>query len=219
MPVRDADYRWERRIVRAGLGPVAGADEAGRGACAGPLVAGAVALDPRPSRAIRGLRDSKLLSAASRERLYGEITQSALSWSAVVIEPPEIDALGLHEANLQALRRALRRLDPPVGYALTDGFPVDGIGCPGLAIWKGDAVASCVAAASIVAKVTRDRIMQAADELFPGYGFAVHKGYATSAHQRALDDLGPCSIHRRSYANVAAAARRHEASLPAGSLG
>lgn len=200
-------YRLENRLIRAGLGPVAGADEAGRGACAGPLVAAAVMLAPEPHRRPGGLRDSKMMSEAERERLFDEIIRRAVSWHVCVIEPEECDALGIQEANLQALRRALVALDPAPAYALTDGFPVAGLGFPGLGVWKGDQVSTSVAAASILAKVTRDRLMVAADEQYPGYGFAGHKGYATKVHQRALDALGPSPIHRLTYANVARAAR------------
>lgn len=198
-------YELERRLRRAGLAPVAGADEAGRGACAGPLVAGAAILRPEPRFHIEGLTDSKLLTARRREQLYEQITQEAIAWSVVVIEAAEVDRLGLQPANLQALRRALWQLDPRPGYALTDGFPVDGLGVSGLAVWKGDQVAACVSAASILAKVTRDRLMTVMDDVHPGYGFAVHKGYSTRAHQDALRELGPCPEHRRSYANVHAA--------------
>lgn len=198
-------YRLERALARAGLGPVAGADEAGRGACAGPLVAAACIL---PSRGrIDGLNDSKQLTARKRERLFDEIRAKAVAWSVVEVSHTECDELGMHQADLHGLRRALLRLDVRPGYALTDGFPVDGLGTPGLAVWKGDQVAACVAAASILAKVTRDRLMVAADADYPGYGFAVHKGYVTKAHQTALLELGPCDIHRRRYDNVQQAAR------------
>lgn len=195
-------YGYERALVRAGLGPVAGADEAGRGACAGPLVAGAVILDERTARRIDGLDDSKKLTAAVRERLYDQITKRAVAWAVVEISPTECDALGMHEADLQGLRRALLRLGVTPGFALTDGFPVAGLGFPGLAVWKGDQVAACVAAASIIAKVTRDRIMDAAAEQYPGYGFEGHKGYCTADHQERLEALGPCEIHRMRYENV-----------------
>lgn len=200
-------YRLENQLVRAGLGPVAGADEAGRGACAGPLVAAAVVLPDVPHRRPSGLKDSKLLTERARERLYDEVIKRAVAWSVVVVEPAECDALGMQEANLQALRRALLALDPRPSYALTDGFPVAGLGMPGLAVWKGDQVATSVAAASVLAKVTRDRVMVRAEAVHPGYGFAVHKGYSTAAHQRALERLGPSPIHRLSYVNVARAAR------------
>lgn len=200
-------FGYERALWRAGFDLVAGADEAGRGACAGPLVAGAVILDERAVRHLDGLNDSKLLSAATRERLYDEIVACALAWSAVEVSPSECDQLGMHEADLQGLRRALLRLDPQPGFALTDGFAVSGLACPGLAVWKGDQVAACVAAASIIAKVTRDRIMIDYDAQYEGYGFAEHKGYCTAEHQRRLVDLGPCPIHRLRYENVQAAAR------------
>lgn len=200
-------FGYERALWRAGFDLVAGADEAGRGACAGPLVAGAVILDESAVRHLDGLNDSKLLSAATRERLYDEIVACALAWSAVEVSPSECDQLGMHEADLQGLRRALLRLDPQPGFALTDGFAVSGLACPGLAVWKGDQVAACVAAASIIAKVTRDRIMIDYDAQYEGYGFAEHKGYCTAEHQRRLEDLGPCPIHRLRYENVQAAAR------------
>lgn len=195
-------HGYERALNRAGFAPVAGADEAGRGACAGPLVAGAVILDDRASKRIEGLNDSKLLTPQTRERLYDEIVSKAVAWSVVVVESSECDALGMHEADLQGLRRALLRLDVSPGFALTDGFPVAGLGFPGLAVWKGDRVVACVAAASIIAKVTRDRIMDAYDAQFPDYGFAKHKGYVTLEHQSRLDEFGPCAIHRMRYENV-----------------
>lgn len=196
-------YSYESALISQGFSPVAGADEAGRGASAGPLVAAAVIL----SGEIAGLDDSKKLTSRARERLFDQIQASAAAIAVAQVEPWECDALGLQEANLQALRRALLKLDPPAGFALVDGYPLDGLGYPALAIWKGDRVAKCVSAASIVAKVTRDRIMIGYDEQYPGYGFAVHKGYNTALHQRALEDLGPCEIHRMSYANVAKAIR------------
>lgn len=200
-------YGYERALQRAGLAPIAGADEAGRGACAGPLVAAAVILSDRPGRRIAGLADSKLLTEAVRERLYDEICDKAVSVACVNVEPDECESLGMHEADLQGLRRALLRLDVEPAFALTDGFPVAGLGFAGLAVWKGDQVAACVAAASIVAKVSRDRLMVQLDDEYPGYGFAVHKGYCTAAHQARLDELGPCPIHRRNYANVARTTR------------
>lgn len=202
-------YGYERALARAGFAPVAGADEAGRGACAGPLVAAAVILDDRKSHLIEGLNDSKLLTEPTRERLYAQIVAKSMAWSVVRVEPEECDALGMHEADLQALRRALLRLDVAPAFALTDGFPVAGLGIPGLAVWKGDQVAACVSAASIVAKVTRDRIMDDYDSRYPGYGFAAHKGYCTPEHQERLEDLGPCPIHRMRYQNVRRARDRH----------
>lgn len=148
------------------------------------------------------LTDSKLLTPAARERVYDRVVASAVSWSVVVIPPAEVDRLGLHVANLAGMRRALARLDPAPAYALTDGFPVRGLGVPGLGVWKGDRVSACVAAASVLAKVTRDRLMVELHDRFPAYGFAVHKGYVTAAHAAALAEHGPCPEHRRSYVNV-----------------
>jgi ribonuclease HII len=195
-------YGYERALRRVGLAPVAGADEAGRGACAGPLVAAAVILSDAKSKQIDGLRDSKLLTAAQRERCYNQIVNRALAWSVVSIEPEECDRLGMHVANVEALRRALLRLEPTPTYVLTDGFSVDGLGVPGLSIWKGDRVAACVAAASVIAKVTRDRIMCELDTTYPEYRFAVHKGYCTPLHQEQLDRLGPSPTHRMRFDNV-----------------
>ena len=135
-------------------------------------MAAAAVLSDSKSRQISILRDSKLLTALQRERAYAEITAKALAWSVVVIEPEECDRLGMHVANVLALRRALLRLEVPPTYVLTDGFGVDGLGVPGLAIWKGDRVAACVAAASIIAKVTRDKIMCELDQRYPEYAFA-----------------------------------------------
>lgn len=208
-------YGYERALVRAGLGPVAGADEAGRGACAGPLVAAAVILVDTPARRITGLADSKLLTATQRERCYDEIMAKAQSVAWVAIEAPECDALGMHVADLQALRRAVTRLEVSPGFVLTDGFSVDGLPAPGLAVWKGDRVAACVAAASVIAKVTRDRIMAEHARTWPDYDFEVHKGYCTADHQAKLDQFGPCPQHRFRFENVRAAAelaRRREAS-------
>jgi ribonuclease HII len=200
-------YGYERALQRVGLDPVAGADEAGRGACAGPLVAAAAILSDVKSKQIAGLKDSKLLTALQRERLYAEITAKAVSWSVVSIEPGECDALGMHVANVMALRMALLRLDVAPTYALTDGFPVDGLGTPGLAVWKGDRVAACVSAASIIAKVTRDRIMCELDEVYPVYAFKIHKGYCTPLHQERLDAYGPSATHRMRYINVSRTVR------------
>ncbi|MCC5575009.1 MULTISPECIES: ribonuclease HII [Microtetraspora] len=191
-------YGYERALARRGFTPVAGVDEAGRGACAGPLVVAAVIL----GREIEGLGDSKLLSPARRERLYDLITAKARAVSVVVIPPEEIDGRGLHRCNIAGMRRAVAGLGIDVGYVLIDGFPVPGLPAPSLAIWKGDQVAACVAAASIVAKVTRDRLMRSLDDVHPEYGFAVHKGYVTAAHRRALADHGPTPHHRFSFVTV-----------------
>ncbi|GAA0570589.1 hypothetical protein GCM10010172_63790 [Paractinoplanes ferrugineus] len=201
-------YALERALQRRGFRQVAGADEAGRGACAGPLVAAAAILPEGKRGEVPGLADSKLLTPAARERVYAEVVDRALAWSVMIIPATEVDARGLHVCNLAAMRRALASLTTAPEYVLTDGFPVDGLGVPGLAVWKGDRVAACVAAASVLAKVTRDRIMVEMDDQFPDYGFAVHKGYITDDHSAALKRHGPCAEHRFSYVNVAAVSGR-----------
>jgi ribonuclease HII len=205
---------YERALARAGLSPVAGIDEAGRGACAGPLVVAAVALDVTSPVRLDGVADSKSLSAASRERAYAEITARALAWHVVVIPPREIDELGLHVCNVAGMRRALAGLACRPAYVITDGFPVRGLGVPALAMWKGDEVATCVAAASVVAKVSRDRLMRELHRRYPDYGFARHKGYSTRSHMRALAAHGPCPEHRYSFVNVGGlASGGHEQAL------
>jgi ribonuclease HII len=204
---RDAGlYGYERALRRVGMDLVAGVDEAGRGACAGPLVAGAAILKPGKGGEIPGLADSKLLTEQARERCYTQIVKRALSWAVVVIESDECDRLGMHVANIEALRRAVALLDVPPQYVLTDGFPVDGLGRPGLAMWKGDRVAACISAASVLAKVTRDRIMVALDGDHPAYDFKTHKGYVTDVHNAALLEHGPCAQHRMRFVNVRRAA-------------
>ena len=212
-------YALERALQRRGFDLVAGADEAGRGACAGPLVVAAAILPANPRREVDGLNDSKLLTPLVRERIYAEVVARALAYSVVIIPAEEVDRRGLHVCNLAGMRRALAALAPGPQYVLTDGFPVSGLGAPGLAIWKGDQVAACVAAASVLAKVTRDRIMVKLDGEFPGYGFAEHKGYSTEEHSEALNRHGPCVQHRFSYANVAAALRGRDADSVVGSAG
>ena len=192
-------WAFERALRRRGFARVAGADEAGRGAHAGPLAAAAVILPEGKRGRVPGLADSKLLTHAAREACYAEIVERAVAWSVVVVSCDEIDAVGLHRCNVLALRRALWALEPRPDYVLTDGFPVAGLGVPGLAMWKGDAVAACIAAASVIAKVTRDRIMIDMDADFPEYGFAQHKGYATPDHKAALRAHGRCAQHRHSF--------------------
>jgi ribonuclease HII len=198
---------YEAALARAGFGVVAGADEAGRGACAGPLVVAACVLPHGKRGEIDGLTDSKLVTAAVRERLYREVVRRAVSYSVVIVPAAEIDAYGLHVANLAGMRRAVGQLDPAPCYALTDGFPVPGLAVPSTAVWKGDATVACIAAASILAKVTRDAIMTELHDRWPHYDFARHKGYVTSAHAEALAEWGPCAEHRRRYVNVRRAMR------------
>jgi ribonuclease HII len=196
---------FERVLARAGLAPVAGIDEAGRGACAGPLVVAAAVLRTARSGAIPGipgLADSKALTAPAREEAYQQIVRAAVDWSVVVIPSGDVDRLGLHVCNVSGMRRALAGLRARPGYVLTDGFPVRGLAVPALAMWKGDQVAACVAAASVIAKVTRDRLMSGLHAEYPVYGFSRHKGYSTPSHMKALAAHGPCPEHRRSFVNV-----------------
>jgi len=207
--VRRSAGTWtlQSTLQRHGLGPVAGVDEAGRGACAGPLVVAACVLRPGDAARLDGLTDSKLLTAAAREEYFSLITRWALDHAVVVIPPDDVDRRGVHVANIEGMRRAVARLSAPPGYVLTDGFAVRGLGRPALAVPKGDQVAACVAAASVLAKVTRDRIMVALDTEFPEYGFAEHKGYCTPVHDVALAEHGPSPVHRYSFVNVRIALR------------
>ncbi|NNH72719.1 ribonuclease HII [Nocardia uniformis] len=192
----------ESALIRSGLGPVAGVDEAGRGPSAGPLVIAACLLPPKPLTALAGIDDSKRLSEAVREELFPVIQRVALAWRVVVVPSWEIDAIGIHVANIEGMRRAVAGLDPVPGYVLSDGFRVPGLPVPSLPVIGGDATAACIAAASVLAKVTRDRMMVELDQQYPGYGFAAHKGYNTVEHTEALNRLGPTAEHRRSWRNV-----------------
>ena len=182
---------------------IAGVDEAGRGPLAGPLAVAAVILDP--ARPIAGLDDSKKLSAARREALYPLIVERALAYYVVLIEPDEIDRLNIFQATMAGMRRAVAGLAVTAAEVLIDGNQLpQGLPCPGRAIVGGDALEPSISAASILAKVSRDRLMVTLDAVHPGYGFAVHKGYPTPAHLAALQRLGPCAQHRRSFAPVRA---------------
>ena len=180
---------------------IAGVDEAGRGPLAGPLAVAAVILDP--DHPIDGLDDSKKLSPVRREMLYPQIVAHALAWSVVLIEVEEIDRINIFQATMTGMSRALRGLQIPAQQAWIDGnqLPRD-LPCPGRAIVGGDALEPAISAASILAKVSRDRLMIALDADWPGYGFAAHKGYGTRLHLEALQRLGPCPQHRRSFAPV-----------------
>jgi ribonuclease HII len=180
---------------------VAGVDEAGRGPLAGPVVVAAVILDP--SRPIVGLDDSKKLSERKREALYAQVIERALAHCVIEVEAAEIDQLNIFQATMVGMSRAVAGLSPGAHEALIDGnkLPRD-LPCAGRAIVGGDALEPAISAASILAKVTRDRLMVALDAVHPGYGFAVHKGYPTPAHLDALQRLGPCPQHRRSFAPV-----------------
>ena len=194
----------EDRLYAAGISPLAGVDEAGRGACAGPLVVASVILrDPHASELVK-VRDSKELTEKNREELFDVVTEAALSLSVVIISNEEIDARGVHAANLDGMRRAVQGLEITPAYVLTDGYAIEGLALPNLAVWKGDQVVTCISAASIIAKVTRDRIMREMDLIYPEYGLASHKGYITKIHSQALQKYGVTPIHRRSFSNIAA---------------
>jgi ribonuclease HII len=214
--VRQDSGNWalERALDRRGLGPVAGVDEAGRGACAGPLVVASCVLRPGDAQRLAGLTDSKLLTEKARERMFDLLMDRALDHAVVVIPPEEVDARGVHVANIEGMRRAVARLAVHPGYVLVDGFRVAGLTAPSIPVVKGDRAVACVAAASVLAKVTRDRIMVELHEQHPEYGFAVHKGYCTGDHTEALDRHGPTVHHRWSYVNVVAAAARHRLPAP-----
>lgn len=193
----------EQSLIGAGLAPIAGVDEAGRGACAGPLVIASVILKDLNSPKLSSLRDSKELSEQQRESLFPIIYEAALSISIIEVSPSDIDKRGVHAANLDGMRRAVQGLNVRPNYVLTDGYAIEGLVTPSLAIWKGDQVAPSISAASIIAKVTRDRIMVELDGKYPGYGLAKHKGYITALHTKALEKLGVSDIHRKSYSNIA----------------
>jgi ribonuclease HII len=194
----------EQLLIQSGISPIAGVDEAGRGACAGPLVIAAVVLKDPFALELAPVRDSKEISEGKREEVFELITSIASSISVVIVPAEEVDARGVHAANLDGMRRAVNGLDVIPAYVLTDGYAIEGLGLPNLAVWKGDQVVVSISAASVIAKVTRDRIMRQMDTEFPLYGFAAHKGYITAAHTQALNDHGPCAQHRKSFSNVAA---------------
>ena len=194
----------EQLLIQEGISPIAGVDEAGRGACAGPLVIASVVLHDPFATELKPVRDSKELSENKREEIFEIIQAIAASISVVIVPASEVDARGVHAANLDGMRRAVNGLDVTPAYVLTDGYAIEGLGFPNLAVWKGDQVVVSISAASIIAKVTRDRIMREMDKDFPVYGFAGHKGYITAAHTKALNQHGPCAQHRLSFSNVAA---------------
>ena len=194
----------ESTLIASGIKQIAGVDEAGRGPCAGPLVVAAVILKDPFAPELSKVRDSKELSEKVREELFDVVIEQALSYSIIDISVAEIDEFGLHKSNLEGMRRAINSLDVVPDYVLTDGYPIAGLAIPNLAVWKGDQVAISISAASILAKVYRDRELIKLDAKYPGYGLAKHKGYITAAHTKALNELGVTDIHRKSFANIAA---------------
>ena len=197
MPRPSARRTLENALQREGFARVAGVDEVGRGCLAGPVTAAAVILDAR--RPIVGLRDSKLLAAAARERLYTAILARAVAWCVVSRTPLEIDTLNIHRASLAAMRQAVMELAPAADYVLADGFGIPDLLVPHRGVVKGDRLCACVAAASIVAKVTRDRYMVQLHAEDDRYGYATHKGYATAAHLEAIRVYGLSPAHRRTF--------------------
>lgn len=194
---------WAECGVETGdLRLVAGVDEAGRGPLAGPVYAAAVILDPR--RPIAGLDDSKRLTPARRAALEPEIQTHSLAWSLGLASVEEIDRLNILQASLLAMRRAVLTLDPSPLMVLVDGNRCPALDCPARSMVGGDGLVPAIAAASILAKVARDRLMERLELDYPGYGFARHKGYPTQEHRDALGRLGPCPEHRRTFAPVRA---------------
>lgn len=197
MPKVSARRNIENSLHRYGFVAVAGVDEVGRGCLAGPVMAGAVIL--HPERRIKGLADSKACTLAQRERLYDEICLKCVSWAVVSIETDEIDRINIHQATLQAMHRAVLSLAPLPDAVLVDAFRIPSLPMAQRGVIGGDRRASAIAAASIVAKVTRDRLMQVLHEADPRYGFDRHKGYATAEHLSAVARFGYSPQHRRTF--------------------
>lgn len=193
-------YRYEKDLAAKGCEPVAGVDEAGRGPLAGPVYAAAVIL-PIGTKII-GLNDSKKLSASKREVLAKQIKKSALAWAVGVATIEEINRNNIHSASLKAMRRAVRGLKLNPAYVLADGYRIDRLDIPQMPLAGGDGLSASVAAASILAKVSRDGLMDYYHRIYPEYGFDRHKGYATTEHLRALAVFGPCPVHRTGYRPV-----------------
>jgi ribonuclease HII len=195
-----APYRFERAAWRRGIVRVAGVDEAGRGPLAGPVVAAAVVLPP--GGRIAGVDDSKRLVPEERERLFEVIRAGAMAVGIAVVDPLTIDRINILEATRLAMGQALAAMEVEPELVLTDYVAVPGLSCPQRNLVEGDRRSASVAAASIIAKVTRDRIMQEADREYPVYGFGRHKGYPTPEHRLALELHGPCALHRRTFAGI-----------------
>ena len=193
--------QFDREKSGRGRRLLGGVDEAGRGCWAGPVIAAAVILPD--GWCPDGLNDSKALTARQREAFFDEIQASALSWGACAVSPSEIDRINILRATLVAMAGAVSRLNPRPELVLVDGLQVPEIPIRAEALVKGDATSAAIAAASVVAKVLRDRVMTAWDHHYPGYGFASHKGYGAAAHREALARLGPCPLHRFSYRPIA----------------
>ncbi|MCP4640494.1 MAG: ribonuclease HII [bacterium] len=207
-----AMMRFEDEARANGFDRIAGVDEAGRGPLAGPIVAAAVVLlHPVP-----GVDDSKVLSAEQRERLFVQLHQENHAIGKAIIAPEEVDHRGIQSANLGAMTKAVRQIEPAPDFLLVDGFAIPGCSIPHKRLVKGDRRSQSIAAASIVAKVVRDRIMCELDKQFPDYGFARHKGYGTEEHLDAIARFGPCPAHRMSFAPLSRPTKTGELFQPAG---
>ena len=193
------DFSYEQKHITAGHTHVAGLDEVGRGPLAGPVTAAAVILNPDHLEAVTGLDDSKVLSPKKRAAMEENIKTVALAWAVVDISPAEIDQINILQASLKAMREALGQLKIKADVALVDGNKDPGLGVPTECIVKGDGKSLSIAAASVLAKEHRDRLMKEYAETYPGYGFAGHKGYPSKLHREAIRQLGPCAIHRMSF--------------------
>ena len=200
---------YEVALDKAGLGPVAGIDEAGRGACFGPITIAACVLPPEPIAALDGLTDSKKLSAKKREVLYDDIRTAAIAYDVIHVPASVIDRRGIQHANLDGARRAVAGLGVDPGYVLVDAFRVPGLRAPQLPVVGGDYTARCIAAASVLAKVSRDRLVTEMAAEYPVYGLEGHKGYSTKVHMDAVRRHGASREHRYSYSNVRDADRFH----------
>ncbi|MHC1758642.1 MAG: ribonuclease HII [Negativicutes bacterium] len=193
-------YAYERYWHSQGYGAIAGVDEAGRGPLAGPVVAGAVVLPP--GLEIPHLNDSKQVSAKRREILFELIREKAVAYSWSRVEPVDIDRVNIYQASRLAMIQALLQMGHPFDLVLSDAMPLPDLSVPCIPIIHGDALCATIAAASIVAKVVRDRIMEEMDAEYPAYGFRQHKGYGTVEHMKAIEKYGPCAIHRQSFAPI-----------------
>lgn len=191
------NFRQEKKLLKKGFKLIAGVDEAGKGSWAGPIVAGAVILDPKSK--IKGIKDSKLLRSPIRRELFIEITSQAITWATGEVDEKQIDRIGITKANILAMQMAISKLNIPPDYLLIDAVKLNYQELPVLSIIDGDYKIKSIAAASIIAKVTRDRLMDELDEQYPQYGFKQHKGYGTGQHFEMINRYGICDIHRKTW--------------------
>jgi len=191
------NFRTEKKLNKQGFLLIAGVDEAGRGSWAGPIVAAAVILNPQTK--IKGIKDSKLLRSPIRKKLFDQITSQAIAWAIGVVSEKEIDHIGINQANILVMQKAIKKLKKSPDYLLIDAVDINYKKLPSLSVIKGDYKIKSIAAASIIAKVSRDKIMDNLDEKYPQYGFKQHKGYGTSHHFQMINQYGICKIHRQTW--------------------